>query len=194
MSMVEFRTSPILDEHPTEVDLSLVERAKSDRAAMSMLYRSHYPRIAGYVRRRVGPGHDADDIIANVFLAMVKKLHKFKPARQSFAAWLYQIAINEIRQWARWRKIRRVFGFEQEPAGPQIKPVDDAEVVRTALWRLPRPHQDVVTLYYLQELSVTEVAEVLGIAPGTVKSRLNRGREMLKSLVSSHSGPIPNRK
>ena len=78
-------------EHTTEYkeERALIESAKSDPVALAELYRQHYPAIATYVRRRVGDKHEADDIVADVFLSMVTQLQRyrcrgipFKPCRQ----------------------------------------------------------------------------------------------------------------
>jgi RNA polymerase sigma-70 factor (ECF subfamily) len=174
--------------HSTEIDdadgeASLVEAAKTDAAALGRLYRRYEPVIAGFVMRRVGRRHEAEDIIANVFLQMVRRLGSYQRRDVPFRAWLYRIATNEIHRWFRWRKLRRFWGSVPERAVEGEAPGDDGERVRAALQALPGRYQSVIALRYLEELSIEEIAVVLGCAPGTVKSRLDRGRERLRILL-----------
>lgn len=80
---------------------TLVEEAKRSPEAMGRLFRLHYASIAGYVQRRVGNAHDAEDIIADAFLQMVRNLGKYEQRGIPFRIWLYRIANNEINRWAR---------------------------------------------------------------------------------------------
>jgi RNA polymerase sigma-70 factor (ECF subfamily) len=165
-------------------DRELIERARSDREALAALYRRHQPRIAAYVVRRVGNTHEAEDLVANVFLAMVRGLAGYRASEAPFVAWLYRIATNEINRSIRKRRIRRFFGLSVEVAD-QSRPDGDHEPLRRALAELPLHFQTVLSLHYLEELSIDEVAAVTGSPPGTIKSRLSRGRELLRSKLKS---------
>jgi RNA polymerase sigma-70 factor (ECF subfamily) len=165
----------------------LVERAKTDREALSSLYRRYQPRITSYVMRRVGRTHDAEDVVANVFLAMVRGLGRYRCGQAPFVAWLYRIAINEINRSLRKRCIRRFFGGAIEVVD-RGQPPDDAEQLRRALAELPFHYQAVLSLHYLEDLSVDEIALVVGVPPGTVKSRLSRGRDLLKAKLLARIG------
>src|SRR5262245_3333044 len=167
----------------TVCDQELIERAKTSSDALATLYRTYRPVIAGYVGRRVENRHDAEDIIANVFLAMLRGLKRYRPSQVPFVIWLYRIATNEINWWVRKRRTRSFFGLGSNRADPDVDAGDDAEMVRVALDKLPLRHQSVLTLHYLEGLSVQEVAAVLRVAVGTVKSRLSRGRDLLRKQI-----------
>ncbi len=161
-------------------EANLVERAKQDPAALALLYDMHYASIARYVVRRVGLS-DAEDLVADVFLAMVRHLPRFRDRGVPFRAWLYRLATNQVNRWARRR--RRDAGrwlAERAAESKSSHSAEEAEVVRMALLTLPPRFQSVLTLHYLEELSVVEVARVLNCAEGTVKSRLARGRDILR--------------
>ncbi len=161
----------------------LVERAKQDAAALALLYDMHYGPIARYVVRRVGPS-DAEDLVADVFLAMVRHLPRFRDRGVPFRAWLYRLATNQVNHWARRR--RRDAGQWLAERTDQSQPshsAEEAEVVRMVLLSLPPRFQSVLTLHYLEGLSVLEVAGVLNCAEGTVKSRLARGRDMMRAAL-----------
>jgi RNA polymerase sigma-70 factor, ECF subfamily len=164
-------------------DHALIERAKVSSDALAALYRKYQPIITGYVLRRVRNRHDAEDIIANVFLAMVRGLRQYQASQAPFVVWLYRIATNEINWWIRKRRARAFLGLASDRPGPDMSPRDDAEVVRVTLAKLPVRYQNVLSLHYLQGLSVQEVASVLHVAVGTVKSRLARGRDLLRDRI-----------
>jgi RNA polymerase sigma-70 factor, ECF subfamily len=174
-------TGPLTDA--TLGDQELIERAKISSDALAALYRKYEPVIAGYVFRRVKNRHDAEDIIANVFLAMLRSLKRYRPSQVPFVVWLYRIATNEINWWVRKQRTRAFFGLGSKPADPDADACDNAEIVRVALDKLPLRYQSVLALHYLEDLSVQEVAAVLKVAVGTVKSRLSRGRDLLRERI-----------
>jgi RNA polymerase sigma-70 factor (ECF subfamily) len=166
-----------------EGEAALIERAKTEQEALAAVYRRYQPRIAAYVVRRLGHTHEAEDLVANVFLAMVRGLKNYRQGEVPFVAWLYRIASNEINRAIRKRRIRSFFGLYTEIAAA-AESSDEAEQLRVALSQLPLHYQTALSLHYLEDLSVNEVAAVIGAAPGTVKSRLARGRDLLKAKLS----------
>lgn len=163
---------------------NLVELATKSSQALGRLYRLHEPRISAYVIRRVGNVHEAEDIVANIFMAMVKHLPKYRSTKAPFTAWLYRIATNEINWFFRKQRLLRMFAPIADIAESRRATSDDSEEVREALSKLPMRYQNVLSLHYLEQLSVVEIADVLGIATGTVKSRLSRGRALLKKVLA----------
>src|SRR5687768_8459827 len=87
-----------------EEEAALIERAKTDQEALAAIYRRYEPRIAAYVVRRIGRTHEAEDLVANVFLAMVRGLASYRTGETPFVAWLYRIASNEINRSIRKRR------------------------------------------------------------------------------------------
>lgn len=172
-------------EHDAEA--RLVERAKVDREARGELYCKHYPAIFRFVHRRIGNPHDADEIVSEVFLAMVKNLHQFRHRGIPFRAWLYRLAITQISRWARCH--RKAAVQQLSDMSKQEDPNNDdsrraAEFVEAVLSTLPDRFQAVLSLRYMAGMSVTEIAQVLNLRPGTIKSRLSRGRELMKHRLS----------
>jgi len=165
----------------------LIERAKSDPAALSELYRLHFRAIATHVHRRIGKEADADDVVAETFLAMVRYLPRFLWTGVPFRVWLYRLATNQVNCWAKQRRRWLVEQLRSETAcrEEQIESANhDVERLRLALLALPPRFQSVLSLHYLEELPTAEVAQVLGCRIGTVKSRLSRGRESLRRLLT----------
>lgn len=168
-----------------EDERGLVERARRDPVALTLLYRMHRDAIYGYVLRRVGDAHDADDLTAEVFLTMVRALRRYRWQGAPFRAWLYRLATNEVNRWARKRR-RAALRQITDQAIDEVAVVDDdgtqwdVERVQLALLALAPRFQAVLSLYYLEEMPVAEIAQVLGCREGTVKSR---GRESLRKLL-----------
>lgn len=173
----------------TMPDEELAERAKSDKQALANLYRRHVDRISRYVSRRISSQHEAEDVTAQVFLAMVRGLSSWSPSDVPFIAWLFRLATNAIVSWTRRQKFRRWIGLSSEPTVCH-RPRDDAEELHVALQSVPEPFQRTLVLHYIEQLSVITVAQVLGIAEGTVKSRLTRGRALLKQILESRQNRI----
>jgi RNA polymerase sigma-70 factor (ECF subfamily) len=186
-----FADSPVA-ERPmdrTEHDHVLIERAKTCSDAMAALYQKYQPTITGYVCRRVKDRHDAEDVVASVFLSMVRGLRRYRISEAPFVVWLYRIATNEINWRFRKQRIRKLFrlGFDQHD--PQTHERDDAAEVRDALGELPLRYQNALSLHYLEGLSVEQVAGVLKVPAGTVKSRLARGRDLLRDEMRRRKEP-----
>lgn len=175
---------------PEEVRKLLVS-ARTDRNAVAQLYRIHYPTVAAYVHRRVSNRDDADDIVSEVFIAMVKGLPGFRWSGVPFGVWLYRIAINKISRWARQRRSIVLDQWEELQAKPiESAPHIDTELIGLALDSLPTKMQDVLSLYYLEGLNVAEIAKILNRSQGTVKSRLHSGRILMRLKLEKRGIPI----
>jgi len=162
----------------------LVERARRDRAAFTQLYRRYYDDVTSYVYRRLGDMHATEDVVADVFLAVMQSLRRYQYRGIPLKAWLYRIATNSVNRWLR-RNRRYVLGHPvtaQDGSEAVFVPREraDAAAAREAMLALSPKHQTVLSLHYLEGLSVEEVASVIGCRVGTVKSRLSRGRESLQ--------------
>lgn len=182
-----------MDWTPTSADDDLVDRARSDREAFAQLYRRHYDAIAGYVYRRVGDAHVTEDLVADVFLAMVRWLPRYRRRGVPFRAWLYRIATNAVNRWARTQRKRAMTSLDVEfTVPPAARAVwrngeIDPELARLVMLSLSPKHQAVLSLHYLEGLPVEEVATVLGCRTGTVKSRLSRARDALRGQLEPRS-------
>lgn len=121
--------------------------------------------------------HDAEDVTQNVFLALLRQKKPFE-GEEHIRHWLIRVAVNECKKWYRspWRKH---ISFEEYAAAlPDITQGDRA--VLEAVMALPRKYRMPIYLYYYEEYSTQEIADILKIPKGTVCTNLSRGREMLK--------------
>lgn len=175
----------------------LVERSKTgDNAAYSALY-DHFERsIYALCRQLLGDSDAARDAVQETFVTVWQNLPRLRHP-EAFATWLRGAAVNACR-WHR-RKARRTVSWPTTPDGePEALPADDATPaeahlreelsgqVRQALSKLSEPHREVVVLHHLQGLPLEDIAATLGVAVGTVKSRLGRARGHLERLLTSY--------
>ena len=172
-------------------DMALVKRIlRGERAAGERFVAENYPRIFRLLRSLTGQHDIAEDLTQQTFTRAWQALSGFK-GEASAATWLHRIAYHEYTHWL--RALRPHVGLEAaaEIADPQ--PPQDMEtlLLPSALAQLPSEQREAFLLYYVQELSVTEVATVLDIPAGTVKSRLFTARQRLRELLqdSIETGP-----
>ncbi len=162
----------------------IVSLAKTDPLAISHLYRQHYGAIYRYVNRRIGSVHDTNDIVAEVFLTMVRYLPRFRWTGAPFRCWLLVLTTSQINRWIRKRRFsslwRSIESSEQLMSNSPDSTDERIEPMRIALLALPMAFQTVLTLHYFEDLSIDAIAQIMNCRPGTVKSRLSRGREMLR--------------
>jgi len=168
-------------------DAALVARARGgDRHAFEALVRAHKDGVLNLARRIVGDADAAQDVAQEAFIKAYRELRRFR-GRSTFATWLYRIAINEARVYLRSQR-RRQAQWEQQTAGQAGHPAANerdrpSHLLVELLQEVPEKHRVALALFYLQELSLREVAQAAGASEATVKSWLHRGRERLRELA-----------
>ena len=139
----------------------------------------------------------SEEVAQEVFIRAYRKLHQFRGGSRP-STWLYRIAVNMARNHLRRRReVVAEREFLETAAGPsnEFRPdntVEEAEEKNRIIEEvsgLPLELRTVVSLYYLDELSVEKTAEVLRIPAGTVKSRLSRARRKLRSALTGEDAP-----
>ena len=178
-------------------DAALVSRAvDGDRRALELLLDRHADRIHAVCRRIVGHPEDALDATQEALIAIARSVTRFD-GRAAFGTWCYRIATNAALDELRRKRRRPVPSHPDapEPVAPASGP-DDVVAARidvdAALQHLPEEFRVAVVLRDLCDLDYAEIAEVLAVPPGTVRSRISRGRSILVELLGSGSGnPVP---
>lgn len=173
-------------------DGSLIAAAQAgDRTALDTLLRAHQPAVYAICRRIVGNEHDALDAMQDTLVAVVRGLDRFD-GRSKVSTWVYRIATNCCLDEIRRRQRRPVPGLPDEDRRTLSGTgrIDDQVAARidvdTALQTVPLDFRVAVVLRDLCSLDYAEIAEVLDIAPGTVRSRIARGRAALAEQVSGN--------
>ena len=181
-------------------DRALVAQAQAgDRAALDELLRRHYDRIYAICRRIAGNDADAADATQEALMAIVRGLAKFDN-RAAFSTWSYRVATNACLDELRRRKRRPSPSLVDEHEGWVEQNLDDTEPafdeqlavrdeLQSALEALPDDFRAPVILRDCAGLDYAEIAETLGIPPGTVRSRIARGRTKLAELMQQGNQP-----
>jgi len=155
---------------------------------LSEVFEGSYRRLVVQLYGVVGDICEAEDLVQEAFVRATAAGKRFLGAGNP-EAWLQTTAINLHRN--RWRKLRNFAKIRQHLAQPtDLEGLDEHVAIVSALRALPQSHRQVIALYYLADLPVAEVAEALGCPVGTVKSRLQRGRESLALTLGSWEGHV----
>lgn len=171
----------------------IIRAATGDASAYEQIVHVHQEAVFRLAYLIVGDAQDAQDVAQETFIRAYRELHRFDTSRP-LRPWLLQIAKNLSRN--RRRAAGRYLAalqraFMHMPRSAQVaasaeSDVDqrwEAQVLWDAIRELPESDQEVIYLRYMLELSTQEAAEVLGVQPGTVKSRLSRALGRLRGVV-----------
>jgi RNA polymerase sigma-70 factor (ECF subfamily) len=184
------------DDKALYQQLLVVRSQLGDRSAIEELVGLWERRLLYYIRRLLSDEHDSQQVMQEVWvkvIAGIGSLHD--PAR--LAPWLYSLTRFTVIDHLRDSYTRRQL-LSALPADPidgesaeSFARFDDAEQVHYGLSQLAVVDREVLTLYFLDDLSVGGVAEVLQIPPGTVKSRLYHARKALSAVLAQRKGSQP---
>ena len=176
----------ISGENPERSDAELVGAALRTPHAFELLYLRYADRLYRYVAGLTGSTTLADDIVSDTMIAAFEHLAQFDPARGTFAGWLFTIARRRVADdQRRLGRLRRAFSRHgPEPVAEDdilsgIIRTEEAAHLRAAMLRVPRNDRDVLLLRYVVGLSGPEIAEVLGISSGAMRTRLHRAMRRL---------------
>ncbi|MFY9724820.1 MAG: sigma-70 family RNA polymerase sigma factor [Bryobacteraceae bacterium] len=185
-------------ERILDQDSPLVVRClRGDESAWEDLVRLHSRRVFGLCYRFTNSGSESQDLTQEVFLRVFRTLHSFRAAEGSFGTWLARLTRNLlIDHYRRTRQDRvtdsldeqlPVVGDRSAAATPRpdqaVAGREASEILQAALQKLSPDLREAVILRDLQEMEYREIAQVLAIPEGTVKSRINRGRSELARLL-----------
>ena len=162
-----------------------------ERAAFEELFEMYQPRLKYFVRRLDDGGANIEDILQDIWLTVIKKIHTLKDA-QAFAVWLYRITRNKVYDGFRRKEILvRLPEDDEFPVSGSVEPVfeaHEAEQLHKALNTLKPPHKEVLTLCFLEQMSYQSIADVVGCSIGTVRSRIFYAKQSLREEMESQDG------
>lgn len=172
-------------------ELLVLRCRRGDGGAWRELIRHWERRLFYYIRRIVGGERDAWDVLQQTWLAAYQALPTLREPR-ALRAWLYRIAHRQAVSHLRHAGAAPDAGAgEIDAAGELPDPADGdesfasdtAEQVHAGLSQLSLAHREVLTLHFLEDVSVEEIASVLDVPPGTVKSRLFHAKRALRAAI-----------
>lgn len=170
-------------------DTALVKKIlNGDRGAGERLVAAHYPRIFRLLRCLTDSSETAEDLTQQTFARAWQALPSYE-GRAALATWLHKIAYHEYTHWLRSQHNDASLDEAAGIADLREARGLDSILVSRALGRLPAEQRDTFALYYLQEFTVAEVAELLEVPMGTVKSRLFAARQTLRHLLQEADAP-----
>ena len=196
---------------PLEIDWSQVVRCcmDGDSGAWAELVREHHRRVYGLCYRFTGNPADAEDLTQDVFLKIYSNLSSFDMGRGSLQVWITTMTRNLLVDNFRRTKNQRATGSLDEgwDVTEELRPVDRltahgpsphesaarkelAKMVQGALAQVSPELREAVILRDLQDMDYKEIAQVLGIPEGTVKSRISRGRAELARLLERNKREV----
>jgi RNA polymerase sigma-70 factor (ECF subfamily) len=183
-------------------DEELIARVLTgDRGSYDVLVARHADLVYTIVLRILWNEDDADDVAQETFVRAYRALPRFR-GDSKFSSWLYRIAVNRALTHLKRRKRRSagdaevadaadgipgsepVLGRSEEDPERQVLAAEERAMVREAVAKLPPRYRAVITLFYLEERSYKEVAGVLGVPVGTLKTHLHRARALLRDIMS----------
>lgn len=171
---------------------------KGDNAAFEAIVKEYQNKIYTLCYRYTGNYEDARDLAQEVFIKVYRNLNKFE-GRSSFSTWIYQVAGNTCKDYLRKIKNKSEFSIEEEVFNkdesftPQVlkdentpdlqyEEKEKISLLKEAINRLNPEYKMVIIMREFQDLSYEEIARETNTSVGTVKSRLSRGRNMLKNI------------
>lgn len=166
--------------------------ASGDRDAFRVLFEHFAPRIKGFLVKTGMDAGAAEEIAQNTLVAVWRKAGQFDPTSAGAAAWIFTIArnlrIDAARRAARQARASQPaeLDYEPEPAeSPEtiMARRDDVSRVTAALLRLSEEQSTVIRMSFIEERPHAEIAEILGIPLGTVKSRIRLATSRLRDLL-----------
>jgi RNA polymerase sigma-70 factor (ECF subfamily) len=170
------------------LDATIEQAANGEREAMAKLVAEHYPAVFRFCARRLGP-ELAKDAAQETFLTAQSRLRHFDE-RSTFLTWLLGIAHNHCRNLARKRKTEIVYvAMWQPPGQPGEGNLIDRHTLKSALLTLSVEHREAVVMHEIEGLSYDEIASILQIPSGTVKSRLHHAFLQLRQRLSPEQVP-----
>ncbi|OCA84191.1 hypothetical protein A8F94_15850 [Bacillus sp. FJAT-27225] len=146
-------------------------------------------RIQRLIYTYVKDKYIAEDLTQEVFIKVFQNLHLFRK-ESSLYTWIYRIAVNRAKDYLRTAWVRRTTSLLKSMVkdnyisteNTYLKKAENKQLIDTIL-RLQIEYREVILLFYIEELTINEMSEILNIKETTIRTRLRRGREKLKKLL-----------
>lgn len=155
-----------------------------ERSLFEKLYRKYKDPLYGYLVQSVGR-ENAEDLLQETYIKVFKNIKKYD-SKKSEASWIYTIARNTLVDFYRKRNGKggtELDDYYLPSGGKGSEEIDNSILIRNAIKKLVKKRQEVIVLYYFQQLSYKEISEVLECSINTVKSRLSRAKSDLKEIL-----------
>lgn len=180
---------------PKQTDEEIARLVQAgDFEMFGVLVKRYEDKMERYARKFLSQYQEIEDVVQGIFLKSYENIRSFDSKRK-FSSWLYRIAHNELVNVLRKQQKQRFLSFDLDVFLPYSKAEEDfsdkEEIVKklnSCLEQLGSKYGEPIILYYLEELSYKEIAEVLHIPVSTVGIRLKRGKKKLKDIYNKKYG------
>jgi len=168
----------------------LIEKAKQSLEAFDQLYEYYLPKIYGYLINRTGDKDLAEDLTSQTFIKAMSKIKSYKDQGKSFGAWLYGIAHNNLIDYFRKHKASTIFDLNRlESEASAEKAAIESEhkkILLKAMSELPDQYQEVLSLKFFEELTNSEIAEIVGTKKENIALKVHRSLKALEKVLRRH--------
>jgi len=186
------------EQFETFDETEVVKRAKDgDEKAFEFIVKKYQNRVANLIFKIIGDANIVEDLTQEVFLRVMESLKEYK-FNSAIYTWIYRITVNicidEIRKRQRSRSYPLFEVLTQKPKSePSYSPVEEGferkemrEIIEKAMSRLPAEYKTVLVLREFEDLPYEEIAKILKVRIGTVKSRIFRARKLLAEYLKEY--------
>jgi RNA polymerase sigma-70 factor (ECF subfamily) len=176
-----------IDSKAKDDELLAIRCQLGEPAAFDDLISRWHGPLWAFVRRLAGNDDAAGEILQDVWIRVIRGIPRLRDGSK-LRAWLFGIARRTLMDRLREQYATAPAGdvdVEAIAAEPSVEEVDDLAALDDALAGLPLIEREAITLFYLEELSLNEIAETLAVPVGTVKSRLHRARRLLRQAITT---------
>lgn len=161
-----------------------------DKDALESLVQRYQSPLRYYLRRLMGNEHEAEDILQDVWMTVIRELKHLRDPR-TFSIWLYRIARNRtFRILRRQGRLPQVSLKTDDDLPHDDSPeftAEDAADIHAALDTLSLEHREILVLRFFEDMSYEQLASLIGCSPGTIRSRLHYAKKMLRKHIEEHS-------
>ena len=176
--------------NPHDEGQSAARSQAAERDSFDQIVAAHQQRIARLVYRLLGNADEVQDVVQEVFLSVLQNLKRFR-GESKLSTWLTAIALNKCRSHRRRRLLRprSLLRLARNLVAPrdQVPPSEAAEIhqeLRRAVQQLSSKYREPIVLRYFEEMSASEIGQVLGVSLNGVEVRLTRARRKLRKMLS----------
>ena len=177
----------------------ILQLQAGDLDALGMIYDRHKQLVFRTALGITGDPDAAADLLQDVFLRMYRFVRRFDSQRP-LEPWLYRLTANLAYTWVkrhRWLRpledvVEWIAGDRRNSPSSIAEQDEQNQIVQQAISTLPIAQRIVVVLYYIDDLSLQEIADILEVPEGTVKSRLHYGRQALKTRLGLQGAALPD--
>ena len=189
-----YRQKTIKKMIETDIDLIAGLKKQSPKAQQQMLER--YGRdVCAQVARLVPGIENAEEVYQDVFVKVFKNIHRYDEGKSALRTWILRIAYNEAISFLRHQRPTMVYIEDREGEADSLSETEVEEtlghanaetvqIIRAALKHLPPDERAIITMFYYDELSLKEIAEITESIPTTVASKLSRTRKKLCRIIN----------